>query len=131
VFVECWSWCFYDYHWVDTSADGIFFPNGIIHTVVIGSALTWFIMTLSVPGEGYSRNASWALSWARQPLYHRCSLILFSLKSFLYVHEMIPLVVYRKLDKNNIFKNLKLSLFLLNWCMELQVKHYNRVHMLR
>jgi hypothetical protein len=34
---------------------------------------------------------------------------------------MIPLVVYRKLDKNNIFKNLKLSLFLLIWCMELQL----------
>jgi hypothetical protein len=68
---------------------------------------------------------------ARQPLYHRCSLILLSLKNYLYVHEMIPLVVYRKLNKNNIFKNLKLSLFLLNWCMELQVKYYNRVHLLR
>ena len=62
VFWECWSLCFYDYHWIDTSADGLFVPNGIIHTVVIGSALTWCIMTLSVPDEGYSRNTSSALS---------------------------------------------------------------------
>ena len=34
---------FYYYHWVDTSAGGLLVPEGIIHTVVSASALTWFI----------------------------------------------------------------------------------------
>jgi hypothetical protein len=37
------SYCFYYYHWVDTSADGLLVPEGIIHPVVSASALTWFI----------------------------------------------------------------------------------------
>ena len=53
--------------------------------------------------------------------------LFFSLISYLCVPEMIPLVVYRKSDKNNIFKNLKLSLFLINWRMELQVEDNSNV----
>jgi hypothetical protein len=34
---------FYNYHWVDGSAGGLFVPEGIIHPVVSASALTWFI----------------------------------------------------------------------------------------
>ena len=41
---------FYYYHWVDTSAGGLFTPNGIIRSVVSDSALTWFItITGSIP----------------------------------------------------------------------------------
>ena len=42
MFVECWSLGLYDYHWVDTSADGLLVPDCTIHTVVSGSPLTWF-----------------------------------------------------------------------------------------
>jgi hypothetical protein len=34
---------FYYYHWVDTSASGLLFPEGIIRPVVSVSALTWVI----------------------------------------------------------------------------------------
>ena len=34
---------FYYYHWVDTSASGPLFPEGIIRPVVSVSALTWVI----------------------------------------------------------------------------------------
>ena len=34
---------FDSYHWVDTSAGGLFVPEGIIRPVVTVSALTWFI----------------------------------------------------------------------------------------
>ena len=35
---------FYYHHWVDTSAGGLFVPEGIIRPVVSVSALTWFII---------------------------------------------------------------------------------------
>jgi len=34
---------FYYYQWINTSAGGLLFPDGIIHQVVSVSALTWFI----------------------------------------------------------------------------------------
>ena len=34
---------FYYYHWVDISASGLLFPEGIIRPVVSVSALTWVI----------------------------------------------------------------------------------------
>ena len=45
---KIWYLRLYNYHWVDTSAGGLFVPEGIVRPVPSISALTWFIIYISV-----------------------------------------------------------------------------------